>query len=134
PKGGGRRAIILISDGQDTTSKLRFTESMIAADTSNAVIYSISNRIGGFFDIRGTGSPETLKEYSTQTGGTVYFVGGRSDLTRVFDQIAEELRTQYSLAYTSTNPARDGRFRKIRIITRDPSYRVKARTGYYAPK
>src|SRR5262249_7728422 len=133
PKEGGRRAIILISDGQDTTSKVRFTESMIAADTSNAVVYSISNRIGGFFDIRGTGSPETLKEYSTQTGGTVYFVGGRSDLTRVFDQIAEELRTQYTLAYTSTNQARDGKFRKIRIITRDPSYRVKARTGYYAP-
>ena len=134
PKEGGRKAIILISDGQDTTSKLRFTESMIAADTSNAVIYSISNRIGGFFDIRGTGSPETLKEYSTQTGGTVYFVGGRSDLTRVFDQIAEELRTQYSLAYTSTNTARDGKFRKIRIITCDLSYWVKARTGYYAPK
>jgi len=134
PKEGGRRAIILISDGQDTTSKVGFTESMIAADSSNAVIYSISNRVGGFFGISGTGSPETLKEYSSETGGTVYFVGGRSDLTRVFDQIAEELRTQYSLAYTPTNTTRDGKFRKIRIVTRDPTYKVKARTGYYAPQ
>jgi VWFA-related protein len=134
PKEGGRKAIILISDGQDTSSKVGFTESMIAADSSNAVIYSISNRIGGFFGIRGTGSPETLKEYSSQTGGTVYFVGGRSDLTRVFEQIAEELRTQYTVAYTPSNTARDGKFRKIRIVTRDPTYRVKARTGYYAPK
>jgi VWFA-related protein len=134
PKEGGRKAIILISDGQDTTSKVGFTESMIAADSSNAVIYSISNRVGGFFGISGTGSPETLKEYSSETGGTVYFVGGRSDLTRVFDQIAEELRTQYSLAYTPTNTTRDGKFRKIRIVTRDPTYKVKARTGYYAPQ
>src|SRR5215471_8463728 len=134
PKEGGRRAIILISDGQDTSSKVGFAESMIAADSSNAVIYSISNRIGGFFGVRGTGSPETLKEYSSETGGTVYFVSGRSDLTRVFEQIAEELRTQYTVAYTSSNTLRDGKFRKIRIVTRDPSYRVKARTGYYAPK
>jgi VWFA-related protein len=107
---------------------------MIAADSSNAVVYSISNRIGGFFGIRGTGSPETLKEYSSETGGTVDFVSGRSDLTRVFEQIAEELRTQYTVAYTSSNTERDGKFRKIRIVTRDPSYKVKARTGYYAPR
>ena len=134
PKEGGRKAIVLISDGQDTASKVSFTESMIAADSSDAVIYSISNRIGGFFGISGTGSPETLKEYSSETGGTVYFVGGRSDLTRVFAQISEELRTQYNVAYTPSNAARDGKFRKIRIVTRDPSYKVKARTGYYAPK
>ena len=75
----------------------------------------------------------TLKEFSIETGGTLYFVGGRSDLTRVFEQIAEELRTQYSLAYTSMNPAREGKYRKIRIVSRDPTYKVKARTGYYAP-
>jgi Ca-activated chloride channel family protein len=132
-KESGRKAIILISDGQDTTSKVRFNEALLAAYNSDAVIFSISNRIGGFFDIRGTGSPETLREFSSETGGTVFFVGGRSDLTRVFEQIAAELRSQYSLAYVSSNPARDGKYRKIRIIPRDPGFKIKARSGYYAP-
>jgi VWFA-related protein len=132
-KESGRKAIILISDGQDTTSKVRISEALTAAQRSEAVIYSISNRIGGFFNERGSGSPETLKRFSLETGGTVYFVSGRSDLTEVFAQIADELRSQYTLAYVSSNPARDGKFRRIRIISKDGSYKVKARQGYYAP-
>ena len=85
-KEGGRKAIILISDGQNTTSKVRLTEALVAAHQSDAVIYSISNRIGGFFDIRGSGDPESLKRFSLETGGTVYFFGGRSELTAVFAQ------------------------------------------------
>ena len=141
PKEGGRKAIILISDGQDTTSKVQLTEALVAAHQSDAVIYSISNRIGGFFGNRGgggggnrgSGSPETLRRFSLETGGTIFFVGGRSDLTEVFAQISEELRSQYSLAYVSANGARDGRYRRIRIIPKDPAYKVKAREGYYAP-
>src|SRR5262249_24208267 len=56
-KEGGRKAIILISDGQDTTSKIRVSEALVAAGQSEAVIYSISNRIGGFFNVRGSGDP-----------------------------------------------------------------------------
>jgi VWFA-related protein len=132
-KESGRKTIVLISDGQDTTSRVGLNEALVAAYHSDAIIYSISNRIGGFFGIRGTGSPDTLKQFSIDTGGTVFFVGGRSDLTHVFEQIGDELRTQYSLAYTSSNPARDGKYRKIRIIPRDPTFKVKARSGYYAP-
>jgi VWFA-related protein len=132
-KEGGRKAIILISDGQDTSSKLRLAEAIRAAAKSEAVIYSISNRIGGFFGIRGSGSPDTLTRFSLETGGTVYFVGGRNDLTNVFEQIAEELRSQYTLAYSPSNTARDGRFRYIRIIPKDSKYKIKARNGYYAP-
>jgi VWFA-related protein len=129
----GRKAIILISDGQDTTSKVRINEALIAAQQSEAVIYSISNRIGGFFDDHGSGDPETLRRFSLETGGTVYFVSGRSDMTEVFSQIADELRSQYTLAYSSSNSARDGKFRKIRIVPKDSTYKVKARQGYYAP-
>jgi VWFA-related protein len=132
-KESGRKAIILISDGQDTTSKIRISEALTAAQRSEAVIYSISNRIGGFFNERGSGSPETLKRFSLETGGTVYFVSGRSDLTEVFAQISDELRSQYSLAYVSSNPARDGKFRRIRVIPKEATYKVKARQGYYAP-
>src|SRR5215470_16402537 len=60
-KQGGRKAIILISDGQDTTSKVKLTEALLAAHRSDAVIYSISNQIGGFFSVPGSGGPETLK-------------------------------------------------------------------------
>jgi Ca-activated chloride channel family protein len=132
-KQSGRKAIILISDGQDTTSKVRISEALTAAQQSEAVIYSISNRIGGFFNERGSGSPDTLKRFSLETGGTVYFVSGRSDLTEVFTQISDELRNQYTLAYVSSNTARDGKFRRIRIVPKDATYRVKARQGYYAP-
>jgi VWFA-related protein len=132
-KESGRKAIILISDGQDTTSKVRISEALTAAQRSEAVIYSISNRIGGFFNERGSGSAETLKRFSLETGGTVYFVSGRSDLTEVFAQIADELRSQYSLAYVSSNPARDGKFRRIRIVPKEATNKVKAREGYYAP-
>jgi VWFA-related protein len=132
-KESGRKAIILISDGQDTSSKIRLNEALHAAHQSDAVIYSISNRIGGFFDIRGSGDPETLKRFSLETGGTIFFVGGRSDLTEVFSEIAEELRSQYTLGYVSMNTARDGKYRRIRIIPKDSTYKVKAREGYYAP-
>jgi Ca-activated chloride channel family protein len=132
-KQSGRKAIILISDGQDTASKLRLNQALIAAHQSDAVVYSISNRIGGFFNTRGSGDPETLKRLSLETGGTVFFVSGRSDLSEVFGQIGDELRSQYTLAYVSSNGARDGRFHKIRIIPKDPAFRVKARQGYYAP-
>jgi VWFA-related protein len=132
-KEGGRKAIILISDGQDTASKVRQSEAMVAAAKSEAVIYSISNRIGGFFGIRGSGDPETLKKFSLDTGGTVYFIGGRNDLEHVFEQIAEELRSQYTLAYSPSNTAKDGKFRSIHIIPKDSQYKIKARNGYYAP-
>jgi VWFA-related protein len=130
---GGRKALILISDGQDTSSKIRYNEAGVTALRSDAVIYSISNRVGGFFGVPGTGSPRTLSDFSLETGGSVYFVGGRNDLTRVFDQITTELRSQYTLAYTSTNKVRDGSYRSIKITTRNSSHRVKARKGYYAP-
>ena len=133
PKEGGRKAIILISDGQDNTSKVKLPEALVAAHQSDAVIYSISNRIGGFFGNQPNAGTETLKRFSLETGGTVFFVGGRSDLTEVFEEISDELRSQYSLAYVSSDPTRDGKYRHIRIIPRDPSYKIKARKGYYAP-
>lgn len=133
PKEGGRKAIILITDGQDTISKVSSSEALVAAHQSDAVIYSISNRVGGFFGDRGSGNPDTLKRFSLETGGSVFFVGGRSDLTEVFSEISDELRSQYSLGYVSANTARDGRYRQIRVIPKNPDYKVKAREGYYAP-
>ena len=100
----GRKAIVLISDGEDTTSKIKFTEALIAAHRSDAVIYSISNGGRGFFDRGGRGGDAgTLRKFSEETGGSTFFVDRRNGFRKIFDQIAQELRTQYSLGYISTN-------------------------------
>ena len=134
----GRKTIILISDGEDTTSKTKFFEALIAAHQSDAVIYSISNSRRGFF-LRGNtggggGDPGTLKKFSEETGGAMFFVDSQNSFQKIFDQIAQELRTQYSLGYISSNHARNGKFRQIRIVPRNSNYTVRARKGYYAPK
>jgi Ca-activated chloride channel homolog len=134
----GRKAVILISDGADTTSKVKIAEALRAAHESNAVIYSISNSDRGFFNRRrgfGEGDPSTLKQFSEETGGAVFFLEGERDgFRKIFDQIAKELRAQYSLGYISTNTAKDGKYRRIKITPRDSKYKVQARKGYYAAK
>lgn len=133
----GRKAIILISDGEDTTSKVRFGEALIAAHQSDSVIYAISNSVRGFGRRRGGfggGDTGTLRRFSDETGGATFVVNNQNSFKKIFDQIAEELRTQYSLGYSSTNNARDGKYRQIRIIPRDSSYTVRARKGYYAAR
>jgi VWFA-related protein len=132
----GRKAIILISDGADTTSKVRQHEALLAAHQSDAVIYSISNAGRGFFSgRRGVGGdPDTLKKFSEETGGALFFVENRNSFRKIFDQIAMELRSQYSLGYVSTNTSKDGRYRRIKIVPRDPDYKVQARQGYYAAR
>jgi VWFA-related protein len=122
----GRKAVILISDGEDTTSKVDMSRALVSAHQSNAIIYSISNADGG--------SPKTLRKLSQDTGGDVFFVRRTGDFQKVFDQITLELRSQYSISYHSNNLDRDGRFRRIKILTKDSGLNVRARTGYYASK
>jgi len=119
----GRKAIVLISDGEDTTSQYNASKAMIAVHKSNAVIYTISNG----------GNSGTLRKLAEETGGAFFRIRERGDFEKVFNQIALELRTQYSLAYHSTNSVRDGSFRRIKIIPKDSNVSVRARRGYYAP-
>ncbi len=132
----GRKAIILISDGEDTTSKIRRSEALIAAHQADAVIYSIYNqqpRRGVFGGRRGSGDMRTLRTLSEETGGAVFEVKNDSRFQDIFDQITQELRTQYSLGYVSTNTKQDGGYREIQIKPRNRDLRVRARKGYYAP-
>ena len=130
----GRKAIILISDGEDTTSRLKRDESLIAAHQGDAVIYSISNvpPRRGFLGGRRNGDMRTLKTLSEETGGAVFVLDNKSDFEDIFGQIAAELRTQYSLGYVSTNLKKDGKYRRIKIIPRNKRLKVRARRGYYA--
>jgi len=120
----GRKAVVLISDGEDTTSSYNASKAMIAAHGSNAVIYAISN----------AGNSGTMRRMAEETGGAFFRIRRDGDFDKVFQQIALELRTQYSLAYQSTNTARDGAFRRIKIVPRDSNISVRARRGYYAPQ
>ncbi len=133
----GRKAIILISDGEDTTSRIDRSEALIGAHQADAVIYSISNSLPrrGFFGGGGqsTGDIGTLKALSEETGGAVFVLDNSDDFEDIFAQIAEELRTQYSLGYVSTDPEKDGDYREITIRPRNRDLRVRSRKGYYAP-
>jgi len=120
----GRKAIVLISDGEDTTSEYNESQAMIAAHNSNTVIYAISNG----------GNSGKMRKMAEETGGAFFRVREERDFDEVFSQIALELRTQYTLAYHSTNTARDGAFRRIKIIPSDSNIKIRARRGYYAPR
>ena len=120
----GRKAIVLISDGEDTTSQFSLSKAMIAAHKSDAVIYTISNG----------GDSGSLRRLAEETGGASFRVRREGDFEKVFDQISTELRTQYSIGYYSTNPARDGTFRRIKIIPGGSNVNVRARRGYYAAR
>jgi VWFA-related protein len=127
----GRKAMILISDGQDSGSSHSQRNALFAAHEADAVIYSISNVLDR--NPNGYGNPGVLKALSLDTGGAAYFIHRTSDFKDIFDQIANELRSQYSLAYKSTNTKRDGKFRAVKITLRDSSLTGRTRRGYYGP-
>jgi VWFA-related protein len=132
----GRKAIVLLSDGEDTTSRVREIESLIAAHGADAVIYSISNvvprRRGLFGGTQRTGDIGTLRKLSEETGGGIFELDDRANFEEIFETIANELRSQYSLGYVSTNSEEGGDYREIRIIPKDDDLRIRARKGYYA--
>jgi VWFA-related protein len=129
----GRKAIIVITDGVDQGSRVSLNEAIEAAHKADAIIYSIyyvdPGFYGGFF-----GGDGALKKMSEETGGRVFEVRRRNTLPDIFRQIQEEMRSQYAIGYTSTNPDRDGGFRKIEIRTQNRDLKVQARKGYYAQK
>jgi len=130
----GRKAIILITDGEDEGSKLNIKDAIEAAQKSDTIIYSIlyvDRRFYGGLQI-GYSGESALKQMSEETGGRLFTVGGRNTLDAIFGQIQEEMRTQYLIGYTPTNSNKDGSFRKIDLKTHDKDFKVQVRKGYYA--
>lgn len=132
----GRKALILITDGEDQGSTYDRKTAVEAAQRSDAIIYSIYYVDRGFYAAYGMGfgggGESDLKKMSEETGGHVFTVNGKHPLNDVFKEIQDELRNQYSIGYESTNPVRDGSFRHIEIKVDNPDYHVQARNGYYA--
>lgn len=128
----GRKAMIILTDGEDQGSQLRIKEAIEASHKADAIVYVLLIADRGTWGGYGEGE---MKKLSTETGGRVIDVGNKYDkLKAAFDQIAVELRSQYNIGYTPTNKERDGTFRKVEIKTKNKDYKIQSRSGYYAPK
>jgi VWFA-related protein len=129
----GRKAMVLLTDGEDEGSRLKIKDAIEAAQKADAICYVLLIADRGFYGIGGYSGDAEMKKLTQETGGRVIEVGNKIEkLRQAFDQISEELRTQYNIGYTPTNTARDGSFRKVEIKPKQSDYKVQARSGYYA--
>jgi VWFA-related protein len=128
----GRKAMILLTDGEDQGSQLRIRDAIEAAQKSDSIVYVILIADRGFYGGFGYSGDSEMKKLSNETGGRVIEVGNKFDkLKDAFDQIARELRSQYNLGYTPTNTVQDGSFRKVELRSKQ-GYKIQTRSGYYA--
>jgi VWFA-related protein len=130
----GRKAMILLTDGEDEGSRLKIIDAIEAAQKADSIVYVLLCADRGFygsFQVGYSGEGE-MRKLTEATGGRVINVGNKFDkLREAFDQIAAELRSQYNLGYTPTNTKLDGGYRKLEIKTKE-SYKIQTRAGYYA--
>lgn len=132
----GRKAIIVVTDGGEQGSTYTDQDALRAALDSNTVVFFIMANDGANDYFRGSG-PGQLKKIAEQTGGRT--IDGNKNLGKAFTDLANELRSQYSLGYHSDQTAHDGKFRKIEITLTDaakkqhPDVKIRARSGYFAP-
>jgi VWFA-related protein len=130
----GRKAMIVLTDGEDQGSQLKIRDAIEAAQKADAMCYVILIADRGFYG-GAYGGDKEMRKLTEETGGRTIEASNKPDKLRAaFDQIAAELRSQYSIGYTPTNSVLDGSFRKVEIKTKDKNERVQARRGYYALK
>jgi VWFA-related protein len=125
----GRKAIVIVTDAQDEGSKVKLEEAIESAQRTDTVIHILL-----VADPRFGGNTAVAHKMTEETGGRLIIVNSEKRLEEAFDQISEELRSQYTLGYYPTNTTKDGKFRKIHVDTDNHDLKVLARKGYYAPK
>jgi len=119
-----------VTDAQDEGSKVRLEEAVEAAQRTDTVVHILLVADPHF----GGGNGGVAHKITDETGGRTIVVRSEKNLEQAFDQISEELRSQYTLGYYSSNTARDGSYRKIKVDTTRKELDALARRGYYAPK
>ena len=124
-----RKAMVLISDGDDNQSRVRPDEAIKMCQRAETIIYAISTN---WTPSRGKGD-QVLEQMSTATGGRVFFPPSVEEMANSFHEIQAELRSQYSLIYTPADFKANGAFRPIYLFCNDRRYQVRARSGYFAP-
>ena len=128
-----RQALIVFSDGEDTSSLVSFDEVLDLAKRSETSIYTIALR-GADVQAKGFREAEfVMRTLAQETGGRAFFPAKIDDLNGVYTQIADELASQYTLGYTSANPRRDGAWRRIVVQVSRPNVTPRTKKGYYAP-
>jgi VWFA-related protein len=127
----GRKALVLITDGVDQGSRYDVRQAIEAAHKADSIIYSVQYLDRSAYGYFGA-SDGDLKKMSEDTGGRMFRVSRNTTLEDIFNDIQREMRSQYSLSYTPSNPTRDGAFRKIEIRPARKDLKIQARKGYYA--
>ncbi len=129
-----RQAIVVLSDGEDTSSLVTFEQVMELTKDTDVTIYTISLRRQGSKRSRAFSEAEhVLKKLAEETGGQWFFPEEIGELASVYGRIAAELKSQYNIGYISNNPKRDGSWRRVVVQTGYPNLLVRTKLGYYAP-
>jgi Ca-activated chloride channel homolog len=144
----GRRVIVVVSDGGDTTSERTLLDALASAQRSDVMLFAVFTGNRNFSEnLRDLAGERALETLTSETGGVLYrpiATPGRQgketdqqsikELDLAFADLAEQLRTQYTLGFYSSNDKRDGSYRKLAVRIKKPGYTTRARSGYYAPK
>jgi VWFA-related protein len=129
----GRKAMIILTDGEDQGSQLTIREAIEAAQKADSIVYVLLIADRGFYGFGGYSGDTAMKKLASETGGRVIEVGNKYEkLKQAFEQIAQELRSQYNIGYTPTNSKLDGSFRRVDIHPKNRDFKIQARNGYYA--
>ncbi len=123
----GRRAMVLLSDGDDTASAMAFRDALEYARRSGVTIYTIGLNVGKLQ----TGVRGKLNDLAKETGGRSFFISRAAELATVYREIEEELRSQYLVAYSSDRPEQDGQFRQVEVEVRGGKLKTRTISGYY---
>jgi VWFA-related protein len=124
-----RRAIILLSDGDDNQSRVSREEAVEMAQKAEVIIYTISTNTSGQ-KLKGD---KVLEHFAEETGGRAFFPFKIQDVSDAFSQIQDELRSQYAISYKPADLQPNGKYHTIQILADNKKYKVRARKGYYAP-
>ena len=122
----GRKALIILTDAEDTGSKLKLQDAIEAAQRTDTVVHVL-------LIAADSGDQGVARKLTDETGGRMIVVRSEKNLEQAFDQISEELRSQYTVGYVPTNKARDGAYRKIKVEMKNKDYSALTRRGSYAP-
>lgn len=129
-----RQAVIVFSDGEDTSSLVSFDEVLDLAKRSETAVYTIALR-GPEHQRKGFREAEfVMRQLADETGGRAFFPERIEDLSGVYGQIADELASQYTVGYTSRNPKRDGAWRRIVVQIARPNVVPRTKRGYFGPR
>src|SRR5581483_4379115 len=127
-----RKAMILLTDGQDQGSQYRIRDAIEAAQKADTIVYVLLCADRGFYGFGGYSGEGDMKKLTAETGGRVIAVGNKLEkLKAAFDQISQELRCQYNIGYVPTNKVKDGSFRRVEIRCKQ-GYKIQSRSGYFA--